>query len=932
MNKIGPDGVVKSDIFNDFSLFSLNNITIGQYAAKIIQGSNNTILGNNAGLLAVDINNNIYLGFDAGNNIKSGNNSYIIGADNALEPIINNSINIGYNNISNSSITIGDNLTNDNEIVIGNNNAKFTLDEGKYELGQFIINDSINIGFNNYLTTNTIGNNNSNGNLIIGSSNSSLNSNALIIGDNIKDNIYSLNINNLICKYDDKIIYLGVGNYRNIPIVIGSTINDNNDPLLIQGGLNINKLTFKNNSNISITIKSNENSVIPNLIYYLPSLPTDINNYYLTVDKKGVLQWNEISKEMITTIITRGDLICNNIEADIIKGFGYFLINLNLNDKTTDNLNEGLTNFYLNNSRISSYFLSLVNNLNTNDIIVGSSNLYYEFNLYSSNFTNNINEITSDDLKEGTKRFYKLNDFNESSINRLTSITTDNIKIGIVNNYYTEENLNKYSNSFITNLREGNRNLYYTNERFQGVFTNLINSSNTNRFIEGSNNLYYNSFIVNSNLDNILSSITVDQIKEGRSNLYITSNRLNLLFNSNLQTTNQFIIGSCNLFFNNISNFEINSIQVREGNNRYYTNDCNIKDRITITTTTDNYSQGSSNTYLQEPIIMNQYDNYLKKSITTNDITERNNYKFIKNNFYNNNLNINGFIKTSNITDVPLDFTQLSMDTAELSIGHLTEVIHTYDYNTINLNSRLSNIELELNYDSNLNTNVPFIVIEDKIGINNINPRFNLHVGTGNNNAFFSEIQIGDENGINGDYGIKINSSFSNGHNLNIKTRNTSNGSFNDSLIITNEGNIGIGVSNPINKLQVGGNITASGQILSSFSDIRLKTKIDNLKNPLEIICKLNGFKYKLNEKATEYGFKDRNEMIGLNAQEVKEIIPEVVTIAPFDMDENEKGEIISSSGENYLSIQYERIIPYLIEAIKELKKENELLKSLIVK
>jgi len=83
MNKIGPDGVATTDIFNDFSIFSLNNINIGQYAAKILQGSNNTILGQNAGKLAVKVNNSIFLGNDAGISVLNGTNNISIGSENS---------------------------------------------------------------------------------------------------------------------------------------------------------------------------------------------------------------------------------------------------------------------------------------------------------------------------------------------------------------------------------------------------------------------------------------------------------------------------------------------------------------------------------------------------------------------------------------------------------------------------------------------------------------------------------------------------------------------------------------------------------------------------------------------------------------------------------------------------------------------------------
>ena len=125
MNKIGPDGTSSTSVFNDFSIFSLNNINIGQYAGKIIQGSNNTILGQNAGIMALDVNDNILLGFNSGSLIKSGNSNISIGNDNTLLPEINNCINIGDNYInSTNSITIGSNLINDSSI----NNDINTID------------------------------------------------------------------------------------------------------------------------------------------------------------------------------------------------------------------------------------------------------------------------------------------------------------------------------------------------------------------------------------------------------------------------------------------------------------------------------------------------------------------------------------------------------------------------------------------------------------------------------------------------------------------------------------------------------------------------------------------------------------------------------------------------------------------------------------
>jgi hypothetical protein len=162
---------------------------------------------------------------------------------------------------------------------------------------------------------------------------------------------------------------------------------------------------------------------------------------------------------------------------------------------------------------------------------------------------------------------------------------------------------------------------------------------------------------------------------------------------------------------------------------------------------------------------------------------------------------------------------------------------------------------------------------------------------------------------------------------------------------INKEGNLGLGRDSsqsfdeisgnePAEKLHVIGNIIATGYIKSYYSDKRLKEFISNIENPLSIINKLNGYFYKANKLAIENGFTDERN-IGLSAQDVQKVLPELVKLAPFDTVKNKNGESISKSGNNYLTVCYEKFAPVFVEAIKELnnqvrelKSENELLKK----
>ena len=121
---------------------------------------------------------------------------------------------------------------------------------------------------------------------------------------------------------------------------------------------------------------------------------------------------------------------------------------------------------------------------------------------------------------------------------------------------------------------------------------------------------------------------------------------------------------------------------------------------------------------------------------------------------------------------------------------------------------------------------------------------------------------------------------------------------------------LGIGVTAPTEPLEVNGNALAAAH--TTPSDARLKTNVESLENPLETVMHLRGVTFDWNESARAHGMSDERQ-IGLIAQEVLEIVPEVV----------------SGTSESY-SVDYAKLVPLLIEALKEQQSRIEVLEARI--
>jgi hypothetical protein len=135
-------------------------------------------------------------------------------------------------------------------------------------------------------------------------------------------------------------------------------------------------------------------------------------------------------------------------------------------------------------------------------------------------------------------------------------------------------------------------------------------------------------------------------------------------------------------------------------------------------------------------------------------------------------------------------------------------------------------------------------------------------------------------------------------------------------------GSLGIGTA----ASGTAGEIRATDSITSFFSDERLKQDIVEISNALDKVMTLRGVTYQPNAIAESFGYK-KQSMVGVIAQDVEKVLPEAVKPAPFDIMLFENTEM-SRSGENYKTVQYEKLVPLLIEAIKELNKQVQQLKE----
>ena len=131
--------------------------------------------------------------------------------------------------------------------------------------------------------------------------------------------------------------------------------------------------------------------------------------------------------------------------------------------------------------------------------------------------------------------------------------------------------------------------------------------------------------------------------------------------------------------------------------------------------------------------------------------------------------------------------------------------------------------------------------------------------------------------------------------------------------------------------LNVSGTTYYGGYYLTSYSDDILKQRIANIPEALSKISQLNGFHYTDSDTVTDLirgtnpdgtvnlVEKETTQKVGVSAQELEKVLPEAVGKTLTEQSATEK---------QYLTVDYAKIVPLLIEGIKELKTKVETLET----
>lgn len=204
--------------------------------------------------------------------------------------------------------------------------------------------------------------------------------------------------------------------------------------------------------------------------------------------------------------------------------------------------------------------------------------------------------------------------------------------------------------------------------------------------------------------------------------------------------------------------------------------------------------------------------------------------------------------------------------------------------------------------------NIPISTVEIGQSIDPTKPFSMQNIGIFNDIGILQQVGTQFNFGLLQAFGLTSKYGFQ----LNVGGQATAQPSYEGATVYTN-------LASPIGNLE--GPWTKNGSSIdtSGPSDIRAKTNICNLDNSLDKVLSLRGVSFDWNKEIVPEKYEEQKHAIGLIAQEVEQIIPEIVNIKTIEHKELK-------------TIEYDKLTAVLVEAIKEQQKQIEELKETVQK
>ena len=134
-------------------------------------------------------------------------------------------------------------------------------------------------------------------------------------------------------------------------------------------------------------------------------------------------------------------------------------------------------------------------------------------------------------------------------------------------------------------------------------------------------------------------------------------------------------------------------------------------------------------------------------------------------------------------------------------------------------------------------------------------------------------------------------------------------------FLVTDDGKVGIGTESPSEKVEVNGNVKAHS--FPTTSDVRLKRDIRPITDAINKILEIRGVEYLWKQGTnTKFRFPEDHGQVGLIAQEVEKVLP----------------ELVFTDDEGYKSLDYSKLSAVLVEGVKSLKTELDQVHSRLSK